>query len=65
MPLVVVGKGTVVYKRPTQSELPVIGRLVCLNQTLSILQQAKKIRDLSEGMYLVQSALLKEKKWTR
>lgn len=65
MPLVVEKKGVVTYKRPTQSELPVIGRLVCLNKTLSILQQAKKIRELSEGMYLVQSALLKEKKWTR
>lgn len=62
MPLVVVEKGKVLYKRPTKQELPVIGRLVCLNQTLSILQQAKKIRELSEGMYIVQSALLKDKK---
>lgn len=65
MPLVVVKKGVVAYKRPTKRELPVIGRLVCLNQTLSILEQAKKIRELSAGMYLVQSALLKDKKWTR
>lgn len=65
MPLVVVRKGVVAYKRPRKNELPVIGRLVCLNKTLSILDQAKKIRELSEGMYLVQSALLKEKKWTR
>ena len=62
MPLVVVGKGNVAYKRPTQKELPVIGRLVCLNQTMSVLQQAKKIRELSEGMYLIQSTLLKDKK---
>lgn len=62
MPLVVAEKGRVLYKRPTQQELPVIGRLVCLNQTLSMLQQAKKIRELSEGMYIVQSALLKDKK---
>jgi len=61
MPLVV-ENGVVVHKAPTSDQLPVIGRCVCLNQTLSIIAQAKKIRDLSEGMYKLQSALLKEKK---
>ena len=61
MPLNVVGKGVVVYKAPKPEELPVIGRCVCLNKTLGIIARANQIRAVSESMYKLQSALLKEK----
>lgn len=62
MPLKVVERGVVVYKAPTQEELPVIGRCVCLNDTLSMIARANQIRAVSESMYKLQSALLKEKR---
>ena len=58
MPLIALGQGKVKYIKPSLDEMPNIGRLVCLNETVQQHKRDKYIRELSDSMSRLQIHLL-------
>jgi hypothetical protein len=56
MPLIALGKGQVVYERP--SERVRIGKLVCLNEIVNARKRRTATEKLSVSMSIIQKAYL-------
>lgn len=61
MPLIIVGKGRVIHKKPVGDEVPRIGRLFYLNEIVHQHKRERAVRELSQSMSLLQFTLLKRK----